>query len=351
MTRMKPLFSPRNSAAWAALLRRSALAGIVPVLAACGGGDNDGSGTAAPAPAPSPAPAPAEAPPAPAPAPAPSDAVKVTLDIQAPATNTPGWVYWRADNAATSRAGMTRQDAQCSATGPGNKTCSFSVPKGQTVTIVANDNQAQVGFGSTPFNARSADPRGSRSQFNAFSGPCSEPERGVCVFTATDDQTIGVQYTPLQWTRINFVGDVNWRFTIRRRPNLNIASDLQTEPELVVVTPQTPSVATCVTSNVPVPCYDIISGDNARIIFEALPPLGPTPTGALGPLAFVGYDDPACGSDTGCTQVDSTGESSITMKWQYYWCTQPSPVVGPPFVSNSGGWNYGPDANCAVVTP
>jgi hypothetical protein len=278
--------------------------------------------------------------------------VQVTLELEAPAANTPGWVYLHYDNVAITRAAMTRQDLECSATGPGNKTCSIRVPRDKIVTLVANDNQAQVGFSTLPYkDLRDADPRGTRSQFSEFVGDCDKPEPGVCVFTASADRTIKVKYLALQWTQIRFIGNVNWRFTIRSRPNLNIAFDLQKDPQLVVVTPQTPGVGECRTEAVAVPCYNIISPDNARIIFEALPPVGPTPLGALGPLNFVGYDDPSCGSSPDCTQVDSTGENVITMKWQYYWCTQPSPVVGPPFVSNTGGWNYGPDANCSVVTP
>ncbi len=242
---------------------------------------------------------------------------------------------------------MTAQDAKCDASGVGNKSCSFSVPRDQVVTLVANDLLAQISFGSTPYNGRNVDRRGISSQFAGFTGPCTTPERGVCVFTATADQTITVENIDLVWTRVYFIGDVNWRITLHQQPTLSLGPP-QAAQELIV-TPLTPGVAKCVTDAVAVHCYDIAMTNLGDIYFEALPPEGPTPLGALGPLEFVGYDN-GCGADPKCA-VFSDVDHIDTMKWQYYWCTPPSPVVGPPFVSNTGGWNFGPSANCSVVTP
>jgi hypothetical protein len=242
---------------------------------------------------------------------------------------------------------MTALDAKCDSAGVGSKSCTFEVARDQIVTLVANDMLAELSFGSTPYNGRNVDRRGISSQFAGFTGPCTTPERGVCVFTASADQTISVENIDLVWTRVYFLGDVNWRFTLSQQPTLSLGTPQGTQQ--LVVTPNTPGVARCITDSVPVHCYDIVMSELGYTTFEALPPDGPTPLGAIGPLQFVGYDN-SCGADPNCA-VFSDVDQIVTMKWQYYWCTQPTPVVGPPFVSNTGGWNFGPSANCSVVTP
>jgi hypothetical protein len=252
---------------------------------------------------------------------------------------------------------MTPQDVSCSTPSLGNHTCTYSnIPKNQTVTLVANDNGAEIGFFSkTVLSQRDSDPRGTRSQFVDFGGPCATPERGVCVFTASADQTITVRNAPLKLTRIKFIGVNSWDVLISARPTLGIGNNLKTELQGVHLFDFSPSVSRCrVEPSIAVTCYDIISTSDAQPLFSANHPPGPTPLGASGPLAFVGFVNSACGGPNTnpelcllTSQVDET----ITMKWQYYLCNQAPPVIGPPFVSDNGGWNYGPKDNCSVVTP
>lgn len=271
-----------------------------------------------------------------------SPLVRITLELRASAPRWPGPVYLRAGTAAITRADMTRQDANCSPTGPGNLSCTIGVLRGQTVTLVANDQQAQIQFFSTPYANREADPRGIRSQFDSFGAPCAATsERGVCSFTALTNQTIAVAYKPLKWTRMNFIGVVEWNVIVDAPPNLNIGSDLSTVNQAIhVFSRLTPGLAECITGDVPVPCYDIISPNEATFFFQALPPFGPTPLGSSGPLQFVGFDN-ACGSDNICSLAGSFDQ--ITMKWQYYKC--PTGASNPRF--NLGVKYF----DCVLVTP
>ncbi len=336
-------------------LRLAAIVGLISAVVACGGGggssDSSGSSpTAGPTPSPTPAPTPSPTPPpAPPPAPSPSAFVAITLQLNAPAANRPGDVWLRAGASAFTRTDMRPNvDPVCSAAGPGNKSCTINVPRGQTVTLVANDSGAEVQFGSIAFNQRNADPRGPRSEFDGFGAPCTvTPSRGVCVLTANADQTVEVNYVALKWTRINFIGVVNWRFTALAPPTLGLNNN--TDNQVVIVTPATPSVAECATSTVGVPCYDFISSRRASFRFESLPPIGPTPLGSSGPLRFIGFDN-NCGSSSACDIFGGTENEVITMKWQYYLCN-----TGP----SNPRWNYGPTLNdparttdpCPLVTP
>lgn len=258
----------------------------------------------------------------------------------------------RADAAATTRDAITGQDIQCSPPDPGNKTCVIKgIPKGQTVTLLAAESGTAVEFGSTPFLGRdNFDPRGTRSQFIDFSGPCATPERGVCVFTATADQTITARYAAVKLTNLKFIGNVNWLVFISALPPLGVGPFRPTEFQSVVVGPDTPSVAECITDPaVAVNCYNIISANNAVIKFEAHPPRGPTPLGSSGPLEFVGYDN-ACGANTACT-VTSDVDENITMKWEYYKCA--TSAINPRFnlgPTVSGPAHAGPPPFTEVCT-
>jgi hypothetical protein len=323
-------------------------------LAACGGGDGGGDSSAAagaapvpvpaPAPAPVPAPGPAPAPaPVPAPTPAPSANVKITLTLNASAPQWPGTVFLRSGSSAVTRSDITAQDAQCSPVGPGQKTCTINVPRDQVVTLVANDQQAEVSFYTSPYIGRDTfDPRGIRSQFGSFGPSCpATPARGVCVLTASADQSISVDYLPLKLTRVKFIGAGNWVFTAAAPPTLGIGSGFSNDFQSVVVRPDTASVGACVTEAAAVPCYAFISSSLSLLRFEALPPIGPTPLGSSGPLAFVGFDND-CASNTACNMNGSVDES-ITMKWQYYQC--PTGTSNPLF-------NLGPVfLGCTLVTP
>jgi hypothetical protein len=323
-----------GDAALRAAFRRVALASLMAAVAACGGGGGTGDASSA------------APPPAPAPAPAPAGMVRITLELDAPAALYPGTVYLRSGNSATTRAAMTRQDVNCSPVGTGPKSCTFTVPKGETVTLVANDQQSQISFGSVVIvSQRNVDPRGIRSQFVAFGAPCATPERGVCVITATADQTISAQYTGLTWTRVNFIGLVNWRITLNAPPTLAIASDLRTADQNEVWTPDTASVAECSTAAAQTHCYNILTPAGGTINFEALPPKPPTPLGSTGPLAFVGYDG-ACqinGANPNCP-LTSGVDQIATMKWEYYDC-------GIGGASNPR-WKFNPPpSGCTLARP
>lgn len=276
--------------------------------------------------------------------PAASPLVRITLELRASAPQWPGPVYLRAADAAITRADMTRLDASCSPSGPGNQSCTFGVTRGQTVTLVANDQQAQIEFFSKPYLAsRDDDPRGIRSQFDGFGAPCTTTSApGVCAFTASANRTIAVNYKPLKLTRMKFIGLVNWEVLIEARATLNIGADLRTERQGVAVRATlTPGLSECFTADVPVTCYDIISTSDAWFRFEALSPLGPTPLGSSGPLKFVGYDN-ACGDSPVCV-LEGGPDQVVTMKWQYYKC--PTGVSNPRY--NFGAVN----GDCVLVTP
>lgn len=272
-----------------------------------------------------------------------SPLVNITLNLRASAPQWPGPVYLRMGDAAVTRADITRQDANCSPSGPGDKTCMIRVRRGQTVTLVANDQQAQIQLFSKPYVAtRDEDPRGIRSQFDGFGAPCSATaERGVCVITASGDRTIEVNYAPLKLTRIKFLGLVAWDVTVIAPPNLNVGSDMQTDVQVMTASKQG-GLGTCFTGDTPVTCYDIISSSAATFRFEALAPPGPTPQGSSGPLRFIGYDN-ACGNLPVC-HLEGGVDEVITMKWQYYRC---------PTGASNPLWNYGSpiSGNCLLVTP
>lgn len=240
----------------------------------------------------------------------------------------------RADTGATTRDAITGQDIQCSPADPGNLTCTLrNIPRGQTVTLLAAEAGADVSFGSTPFLGReNFDPRGIRSQFLDFSGPCATPERGVCVFTAAADQTITARYAAVKLANLKFIGNVNWRVTITALPVLGVGPFRQKDMQSVIAPDATPGLANCITDpQVAVNCYNIMSANNSIITFEALLPVGPTPLGSSGPLEFIGFDN-ACNSNTSCTVVSEVDEN-ITMKWEYYKCA--TSTINP-------GFNLGP---------
>lgn len=272
-----------------------------------------------------------------------SPLVDITLNLRASAPQWPGPVYLRMGDAAVTRADITRQDANCSPSGPGDYSCTIRARKGQTVTLVANDQQAQIQFFSKVVVAtREDDPRGLRSQFDGFGAPCTATaERGVCAFTASGTRTIEVNYKPLKLTRVKVLGLVNWDVTVSAPPNLNVGSDMQTDFQVVTLS-RLNGLSTCFTGDTPFTCYDIISSSAATFRFEALAPRGPTPQGSSGPLQFIGYDN-ACGNLPVC-YVDGGADEVITMKWQYYRC--PTGATNPL-------WNYGSPAfgNCVLVTP
>ncbi len=269
--------------------------------------------------------------------------------LEAPATVTPGTLWMRSGMSAITRADITAQDLQCSPSGPGNKTCTFSnIPRGQAVTLVATDSGAEIGFVWQPVvSLRDADPRGTRSQFVDFVGACTTPERGVCVVTASEDQTVRVRSAPLKLTRVRFIGNVNWSITVTAKATLNAANNLNTDIQAKFFWPQTPGVGECVTDPVmAVTCYQIMSTNDSIIKFEALPPDGPAPQGSFGPLKFIGFDN-ACNNNLGCV-VTSDVDETITMKWQYYKCSTQS---------LNTRWNYGPTETgplgeiCPLTTP
>lgn len=272
-----------------------------------------------------------------------SPLVNITLALRVADPQWPGPVYLRAGDAAVGRADITRQDANCSPTGPGNYSCTVRVRRGQTVTLVANDQQAQIQVFSKPYvSTRDSDPRGLRSQFDGFGAPCAATSaRGVCSFTASADRTVEVNYKPLKLTRIKFLGLVGWDVTVIAPPNLNVASDRQTDTQVVIAS-TLGGLGTCYTTETPVTCYDIISSSAATFRFEAVTPKGPTPLGSSGPLRFVGYDN-ACGSLPVCN-LDGDFDEVVTMKWQYYKC--PTGATNPV-------WNYGAtiSGNCVLITP
>lgn len=278
-------------------------------------------------------------------APTASPVVRITLELHSSAPQWPGPVYLRAGAAAIGRADMTFLDAGCIPNAPGTKSCTFNVRRGETVTLVANDQQATVEFFSKPYVAtREADPRDIRSQFNGFGAPCTAtPQRGVCSFTASADRTITVDYTPLRLTRMKFIGEGEWKILIDARPNLNIGNELRTERQGVsVISRLTPGLAACFPGEVATTCYDIFAPDDSSIIFEALDPPGPAPLGSSGPLRFIGYEN-ACGSSALCVLDGGPVEQVVTMKWQYYRC---------PTGTSHPRWNLGVKwLDCVLVTP
>lgn len=279
-------------------------------------------------------------------APAVSPAVRITLELRSAAPQRPGSVYLRSGAAAITRADMTRLDANCAPGSPGTRSCTFNVRRGETVTLVANDQQATVEFYSKPYLAtREADPRGIVSQFNGFGAPCTAtPERGVCSFTASASRTITVDYKPLKLTRIKFIGEVDWKILIDAPPNLNIGTDMRTERQGVAVHSRlTPGLSACNPGETATTCYDIVSPSESSIIFEALEPLGPTPLGSSGPLRFIGYDN-GCGGSAICVLDGGADEQVVTMKWQFYRC---------PTGTSHTKFNFGVTAfdNCVLVTP
>ncbi len=240
----------------------------------------------------------------------------------------------RADTGATTRDAITGQDIQCSPADPGNLTCTLrNIPRGQTVTLLAAEAGTGVEFGVTPFLLReNFDPRSIRSQFLDFNGPCTTPERGVCVFTAEADQTITARYAAVKLTTIKFIGAVNWAVSISALPVLGVGPFRQKDFQSVVIQNGiTPGLFCELDPLVAVNCYNIMSANNSIIKFEALPPRGPAPLGSSGPLEFIGFDN-ACNSNTACTVVSEVDET-ITMKWEYYKCD--TSTINP-------GFNLGP---------
>ena len=270
--------------------------------------------------------------------------------VDVPPTLFSGQVYLRAGNSAITRADMTAQDGYCSYAGPGSWSCPFNIPRGQTVTLVANDQQSQISFGTHTVLQRNLDPRGIRSQFAGFSGPCNTTERGVCVFTASSDLTITAQYTALTWTRVNLVGLNNWRITIDAPPVLSLWGN-QRPPDQHEVWPNGVNpIAACATDTDPVHCYSILTPATGTIQMEALPPVGPLPQGAIGPLEFVGYDG-ACqinGANPNCPLTSGVDQVAV-MKWEYYRCG----AVDVPNGATNSIWKYPPGylTGCRLVRP
>jgi hypothetical protein len=309
---MRDLESKNPRTAW----RRQALLALLVCaslgLAACGGGGGD-SGTESPGPATA-APTP--------PATAPSDTVAITLRLEVSAPSWPGEAYMRSGNSVVARTEIdTLRDASCQPTGPGTKTCTWNVPRGQTVTIVAGDQQSKLQFSYATVLQRDIDPRGISSQFTSFGAPCASPARGVCVFTADADRTITASFTRVTWTRLNFVGYVNWRATLRAPAVLGFGPAWSAADQQEVWTATTPNLGECPTGAAPVHCYSIVTPIDATIALEALPPVGPVPPSSSGPLEFVGYDG-VCqinGANPNCPLTGGVDQIAV-MKWEYYTC-------------------------------
>lgn len=276
------------------------------LLGACGGGASNSS----------------TGPTTPPPPPPPATTARITLQVVAPPTLYSGDIYYRAGTAAIARTAFTFQDGKC-ASGPGSKTCTFDVPVGQTVSIAANDQQADIYFANVAFNAQNVDPRSLQSQFASFSGACTSPERGVCVLVANANQTITVNYTGLSWTRVNFIGSANFRFTISAPAVLAISTNIKPSGQFFVTEPIGGQFANqCAAIRVPTHCYTLRTADNTTMKFDAIAPFGPQPMGSPGPIAFRGFQD-ACasaGTNPSCTLTGS-GDRVVTMKWEYYQCS------------------------------
>ncbi|MEP6730556.1 MAG: hypothetical protein ABJE10_07955 [bacterium] len=248
---------------------------------------------------------------------------RITLQVVAPPTLYSGDIYYRAGTAAIARSAFTFQDGKC-ASGPGSKTCTIDVPIGQTVSIAANDQQADIYFANVAFNAQNVDPRSLQSQFASFTGACTLPERGVCVVDAKADQTITVTYKGLDWTRVNFIGSANFQFTISAPAVLAISTNIKPSGQFIIEEPIGGQFANqCAADLIPTHCYTLRTADNTTMKFDAVAPLGPQPMGSPGPIAFRGFQDACASAGTGpsCTLTGS-GDRLVTMKWEYYQCAQ-----------------------------
>lgn len=270
--------------------------------------------------------------------------ITLTVKTNTAATITSGDIFVRWGATAFTRAQFTYQDTGCLAL-QGPKTCTFKVPKGQVITVVATDQQAEPVIGAIAFNAQNVDPRSIKSQFDGFEGACTLPGGGICVVDANTDQTVIVRYKPLYWTRINFVGSSQWKITIVAPPVYGIASNLQVGQRTIVATPgnnfPAGEVPQCYqTALTPTHCFSIVTADETPITFQALPPPGSQPVGSPGPINLVSYDNGCSGSTPLCALKKNT-DQTLTVKWEYYVCANPN-------FTNNPGWKLTPQEIAAT---
>ena len=229
---------------------------------------------------------------------------------------------------------MTSQYGRCLGVGPGSKTCTYLVKIGQTVTLAANDVDTRIYAAVNIFAADPPDPRTIQSQFVSSSAPCATPERGVCTFKVTGDQTVTAQFKSLSLTTVYFSGGPIYRFTVSAPPELLIQNPNPPTQNLVL-TMQTPGVGPCIGLSPGKLCVYIRTPDNSTITMEALPVPGPVPMGSIGPTLFVGWGgacainltNPTCNLTSGIDQ-------QVTMKWEYYRCLNGAlvyPIAGVSF--------------------
>jgi len=268
----------------------------------------------------------------------PPAATTATLTIQMNTTGGtmwPGTVYGRDSTVALTRKDMTFQYGRCSGLEPGNKTCTYLVKVGQTVTLAATDVQAGLSASENTFATDRPDPRTIHSQFASWSAPCATPERGVCVLKVTGNQTVAVQYKSLSLTTVLFSGGPPYRVTLTAPPALDLSFANTATQNLVIGRPPF-----CTSLAPGRQCLQIMTPDNATIKLEAVPISGPPPMGAIGPTLFVGWGgacainltNPTCNLTSGIDQ-------SVTMKWEHYRCVG-SNGVAFPVIGVNGNYKY-----------
>ena len=227
---------------------------------------------------------------------------------------------------------MTSQYGRCSGVEPGNKTCTYLVKDGQTVTLAATDPLAGLFASENNFGTDRPDPRTIQSQFASWSALCATPERGVCVLKVTGNQTVTVLYKSMSLTTVFFTGGPQYRVSLTAPPALVIP--FTNAPQSL----STGRSSTCTSLAPGRQCLQIMTPDNATIKLEAVPITGPLPMGAIGPTLFVGWGgacainltNPTCNLTSGIDQ-------SVTMKWEHYRCVG---ITGVPFVSVGVNGNY-----------
>ncbi len=273
-----------------------------------------------------------------------------------------GDIYGKSGPAALSRVDFTPQDKRCSAQ-PGPNLCYFDVKVGETVTLVASDVLAEANIGAYPTVNVPDDPRTIQSQFVGFTGPCATPAPGVCTFKATGDQTVTVQYKPLNLTKVNFSGLGVWQFTVVQPDPLGLtfqqaAGTLTTYRSYGVFTIGV-THPRCIGLAPGERCAYILTPDNASIAFDIYDSQSPQPLGSPGPLSFVGWGGACAGSTAhsantvaACT-LSGSGDRTVVIKWEYYRCVSSS---GAPYASEgTSSWKIDPtsriltDNNCVLT--
>jgi hypothetical protein len=251
----------------------------------------------------------------------------ITIALTVPGDMQVGKVYARAGTTALGRADMTAADLKCGGV-QGSRNCKFTATVGQTVTIVATEDDNLFDFGEVNASGTLPNPQafGAKSQFASFGANCAGASVGVCSFVVAGDQTVAVTYKPLTLTAISFSGELAWQLTVTSPPSLALGA-----PNVVPVTRVTgfgaaglPIGNLCIGNTVPPLklCYFALTSAGSTLKLEMLQPAANTkPTNSPGPMKFIKWGGGCLinGTNPSCT-LTSGADQSLIMYFEYYNC-------------------------------